>query len=198
MKRFLAAILIGVWLLWRPSLACAAYVSASGSVTLGINWSAAQANTGDLQPTSTGQQFSSVLLFTGVGAGANDFDQIFCQERTLTASSSETLDLVGSLTDFAGNTINFARVKVIAIELPTYLSAASGIKVGNATTHPFLGPLLGTTPTETVSNGGFWVNGRTDATGWTVTSGTNDQLKLLNLDASNSAVYRITLFGSAE
>ncbi len=159
-----------------------------------ISSSIARTKTG-FRATSSGQGYGSSVALTSIGNGASAFDELYQAVRALAANTSETLDLNGSLVNDLGDTINFARIKTITLELLTDTNSTS-ITAGNAATNPFVGPLGGTTPTETITNGGFWSNGRKDATGWTVTNNSSDNFKIVNNDASNIATYRITLSGA--
>src|SRR5688572_5224082 len=78
-----------------------------------------QTNVLDLATATVPFSFTTTYTFTD-GAGANQINQIWSDTRTINASSSETLDLAGSLTNSFGATVTFARVKGI------YIKAASG------------------------------------------------------------------------
>lgn len=167
------------------------YAELSVSVAFGLT----KAITSYPNPLRADQSYSSKARFTAIGASANQFSELYSAIRTLAGGANETLDLYGSLTNQLGETINFARVKVIVVELLT-TTAASSITVGNAASNVFTGPLGGTTPTVTIANGGGMAFWRSDATGWTVTNSSTDNLKVLNNDGAVVATYRITLIGS--
>lgn len=172
-----------------------AIASGNASVTLSNRHSINKANSGSLNATAVEQNYSTTNQFTSIGAGALAFNEIYCAVRTLAGGASETLDLYGGLTNEIGDTINFARIKSISIELLT-TTTASSITVGNAASNPWTGPLGGTTPTITIRNGGFFAASCSDATGFTVTNASADSLKVLNNDGSNTATYRLTLIGA--
>jgi hypothetical protein len=154
----------------------------------GASWNAGQ---GGLQTN---------VPYSSVGAGANQFSEIYCAVRTLSASSNETLNLYGSLTDPFGNTISFARVKSITFELLTTSTGASAnassITWEGGVSDPWVGPLGGTTPTVNVLSGGYSAFATPGATGWVVTSGSVENIKVVNNDSGNAATYRITVIGS--
>jgi hypothetical protein len=108
--------------------------------------------------------------------------------RTLTASSSETLDLSGVLTDPFGDTITSAEVVAI------YVSAATGntnsVVIGNAASNGFVGP-LGATGTYTIKPGEYVLF--TSESGWAVTAATGDLLKVANSGSGTSVTYTIVI-----
>lgn len=172
-----------------------AITTASGSFALATSFKVVKANT-SLNPTNSSQSFNTVLSFTSAGAGAGAFNEQYVAVRTLAGGATETLDLYGSLTNLVSETINFARIKYIGIELLTTTTATS-ITVGNAASNGFVGPFGAATHTITIRNGGFWGVGCADATGLgTVTNSSTDNLKIANNDGSNTATYRITLIGA--
>ena len=128
------------------------------------------------------------------GTGSNQADRIWHDQRTLTASSSENLDLAGSLSSVYGASITFATVKAIIIK------AASGntndVVVGNAASNQFVGWFGAAAHTEAVKPGGISIH-IAPATGWTVTAGTVDQLKILNGGAGTSVTYDIIIIGTS-
>ncbi len=155
-----------------------------------------------LNDTGSSQGFGTSVQRSAIGTGANNFNEGYCAVRTLNANTSETLDLSGSLVNLLGETIAFARVYGLSIEL---LNTAQGgntatstsIAIGNANSNQFQGPLSANS-TETVKNGGVWINAlsQVEGTGWNVANNSSDNLKITNLDASNIAVYRIFIPGA--
>lgn len=132
------------------------------------------------------------------GTGAGQVDRIFTDTRTLTASSTETLDLAGVLTDAFGNVLTFARIKAILV-------AASAANTNNvivganvaSSWATFLGPTGASGGTITLQPGGFFVAGcgSADATGWVVTAATGDLIKVANSAAGTSVSYDIAVVG---
>lgn len=174
----------------------------SATVRAQIAWNATKNVTG-LTGIVSNESLSKTLSFT-LGSGAAAIDQVVSQVRTLSASASETLDLNGGLTNVTNDaSVVMVRVKAVFIQLlsttddSTNGTAASSITIGNAASNQFTGPLGGATETLTVPNGGFVMFGRGDASGWASTAGSADNLKVVNNDGSNSAAYRITIFGAS-
>jgi hypothetical protein len=126
------------------------------------------------------------------GTGADQADRVFSDERTLAGSASEDLDLAGSLVDALGTTITFARIKAIYIE--NLATGANQVIVGAAASNAFTGPFGASTHTVAVRAGGLLAMICRDATGWAVTAGTGDLLKIAN-STSGSIQYRIVIIG---
>ena len=167
-----------------------AITTASGSMRLFTEYAVKKANTG-LNDSSNKQSFSTTASFSTVGVGANQFNEIYSAVLTIAAAGSTTLDLVGALTNFFGETIAAVRVKAMAVELLDDTAAVS-VTVGNATNawKAFLGA---GTHTFTVRNGGFVAAACDDATGYaSLAAGSTDEVKIANNDGSLSAVVRVT------
>ena len=128
------------------------------------------------------------------GTGANQADKIFTDQRTLAAGVSEDLDLAGVLIDALGDVITFARIKALVV-----IAAAANpnnIVVGNAAANGFVGPFGAATHTHSVRPGGFYAWGCSDATGYPVTGGTADLLKIL-AGAGGNHIYDIVIIGAS-
>lgn len=128
------------------------------------------------------------------GAGANQVNQVFSDTRTLTASSTEDLDLAGVLTNAFGATVTFARVKAILVK------AASGntnnVVVGAAAATQFVGFFGAATHTVAVQPGGAFLIVTPSAAGWPVTAGSTDFLRVANSSSGTSVTYDIVILGS--
>ena len=147
-----------------------------------------------LTTTITGSAQESLTY----GTGSGQVNLIVAQDRTLAASSNETLDLYGSTTplaDIFGANALFRHIKYIAIYIVSG-GDVNGLMIGNAGSDPFLGPLGGTTPTVLVypSGPGFQVGEPT--AGWAVTSAAG-QLKITNESSAVSVNYRIVIGGTS-
>lgn len=133
-----------------------------------------------------------VLLANGTAAG--QADQIWHDQRTLAASATEDLDLAGVLVNALGATVTFARIKGLLV------AAAAGntnnVVVGAAATNAWA-TLLNATGTLTLRPGDLVVAmaGQANATGWAVTAGTGDLLKVANSAGGSSVIYDIVLLG---
>jgi len=128
------------------------------------------------------------------GTSTDQADLIFRDQRSLALSTSENLDLAGSLTDAYGSTITFAKVKLIYVKAKS--TNGGNIIVGGAAANTFVGPFADATDKVKVPAGGMYQVA--DAgTGWTVTAGTGDILKVENDDAADAGVYDIIIIGTS-
>lgn len=118
----------------------------------------------------------------------NQADLMFADNRVLSASTSENLDLNGALIDVFGNAIAFAEVTYIYIEN----GGTTDITVGGAASNAFVGPFGAATHTVTLKAGEVMLI--TNSGGWTVTPATGDILKVAN-GAGGSGNYNIILVG---
>ena len=128
----------------------------------------------------------------GPGTGAEQSDLVFGPDkRTLAGGANESLDLNGGgLTDIFGNALNFAKVRGLVIQ---NLSATKTFTIGNdASPFVFLGA---GTHTVVLPPNGFLLLVNQE-TGWTVTAGTGDKLKVAN-DAGAAADYLIYILGTS-
>jgi len=139
----------------------------------------------DRMPDATDIQLSS-------GTGYGKADIAFMDTRTLAASTSENLDLAGVLVDAFGATINAAKVKAIMIENPE--ASLSTLTVGAAASNTFNGPFSGATHSVDIKPGDrvLFVS----RTGWPVTAGTGDILKVAN-GAGGSVNYNVEIIAAS-
>ncbi|MGA5424526.1 hypothetical protein [Streptomyces lavendulocolor] len=137
----------------------------------------------------------SVSLADGTGAGKAD--RVFTDTRTLAASASEDLDLAGVLTDAFGASITFAKVKALMVVAAA--ANSNNVIVGGASSNGFISWVGGATHTVTVRPGGALalLAGETDATGYAVTAGTADLLKIANSGAGSSVTYSVAILGTS-
>ena len=128
------------------------------------------------------------------GTSANNADLIFMDTRTIAASSSENLDMAGSLVDPLGATLTFATIKAI------YVKASSGntnnVVVGGAGSNTLLGIFSDATDKIIVKPGGvfMWV---APATGAPVTASTGDILLVANSGSGTPVTYDIVIIGTS-
>ncbi|WP_060880623.1 hypothetical protein [Streptomyces scabiei] len=149
----------------------------------------------DLTTVSDPLQFRrAVQLSTGTGAG--QADKVFHDRRTLAASATEDLDLAGVLSDAFGAGITFARIKGLYIAAAP--ANANNVVVGAASSNAWA-TLLNATGTITLRPGGSFgaMAGLADGTGWAVTAGTGDLLKVANSGAGTSVDYDVIIVGAS-
>ncbi len=147
-----------------------------------------------LTTTVTGSAQESLTY----GTGSGQVNLIVAQDRTLAASSNETLDLYGSTTplaDIFGTNALFRHIKYIAIYIVSG-GDVNGLLIGNAGSNPFLGPLGGTSPTVLVYPNGPGFQAGEPTAGWAVTTSAG-QLKITNESSAVSVNYRIVIGGTS-
>lgn len=163
------------------------------STTLTTKVSATQTAASDLGTAKFPVEYSSIISL-GDGTGSSQADLLFTDTRTISASSSEDLDLAGGLTDALGNTLTFVTVKAILVK------AASGntnnVTISPASANGFLGPFNAAADLVSVKPSGMFMV-QAPGTGWTVTAGTGDLLTIANSGAGTSVTYDIIIVGTS-
>ena len=147
----------------------------------------------DLEAAASALTKNLVVNLTD-GLGANQATNIFSDQRTLAASANESLDLNGALTNAFGQTINFTKVKMLAI------FAAAGntndVVVGGAASNGFISPFGAATHTVNVKPGGCLILAAPDANGYAAVAATADLLRIANSGAGTTVTYDIVVIGS--
>lgn len=160
------------------------------SATISVGIQARLTGTTDVASPAASVLVDEVLRLaegTGLTSQAN---LMFADQRTITASSSEDLDLAGSLSSPLGATLTFAEVVLI------YVKAAStnvnNVVLGAASANDFIGP-FSADGTYSVKPGEYALF--VSQSGWGVTAGTADLLKVANSSSGTSVVYDIIIIG---
>lgn len=150
--------------------------------------------TGDFgTPTMTDDTDASPIVLAD-GTGDGQANAIFeSKGRSISASSNETHDLSGGLTDPLGAAVAFTAVK--AIEIRAADTNTNNVVIGAAGSNPFLGPLGGTSPTIAIPPGGRLML-IAPHTGWAVTNSSNDSLKVANSGSGSAVKYDIKIIGT--
>lgn len=133
--------------------------------------------------------FSQVLTS---GTGASQADKLFHDTRTLTTGASEDIDLAGSLTDGFGQTITFAKIKLVLIRNK---STARTLTVGNAT-DALVNWVGAANDVINIGPGGVLFLMAPGTAGYAVTPDTADDIKILN-DSGSSCEYDIIIIGTS-
>lgn len=130
------------------------------------------------------------------GTAAGQADKLWHDRRTLAASTTEDLDLTGTLTDAFGATITVARIKGLLISASA--ANSNNVVVGAAAGNAWAA-LLNATGTITLRPGASLLvaAGQADAVTYTVTAGTADLLKVANSGAGSSVTYDIAFIGAS-
>lgn len=128
------------------------------------------------------------------GAGLNQANVLWDDQRTLGPSASETLDFAGGgLVDAIGVAVLFARLKALVIYAsPGNLNNLTIL--GNAAAIPILNTAA---TTMTLTPGGLFVYVNPSAAGTVVTPTTFDLIQVANAAGVNSVIYDIFAFGAS-
>ena len=154
------------------------------------------ASTSTLRNTRQQQGDAYALSFQH-GTGSGQCDLYVCQQRTLNAGASETLNLFdGSLVGSAGEATGFATVKAVVVCLianPDGSTAGSSVTVGNAASNGNQFWFGAATHTATVYRSGAAFQ-QGDPAGKTVDA-THCNLKVANNDGANKVTYQLLIAG---
>lgn len=135
------------------------------------------------------------VMQTGTGTG--QADRIFHDTRTLAASASEDLDLVGTLLDAFGTAITMVKLKAIIVSAAA--ANVNNVLVGGvaAGVASFLSPAA--TGIVTVRPGALFAMcaGQADSVGYAVTATTADLLHIANSGAGTSVTYDVIVIGTS-
>ena len=131
-------------------------------------------------------------LTTGTGAGQADMQ--WSDERTLSASANEDLDLAGSLTGPLGTTLTFARIKAV------YFKADAGNTNAVQVTRPASNgaPLfMAAGDGISLAAGERWAWWSPTAAGKVVTATTGDLINVANSSSGTGVTYRVVVIGAS-
>lgn len=133
-------------------------------------------------------------LILAQGTGAGQADMLWSEQYTITASSTQAVDLAGTLVGPFGTTLTFARIKGVIV------GAAPGNTnnvnvVSDATNGPPL--FLAKGDGIPVKPGGLFISYDPSATGAAITAGTADLINLVNSAAGTSVTCDIVIIGAS-
>lgn len=164
----------------------------SFSGNLKVSLSGTFSSDNDLSTVQQAYTYSKAFPLVN-GTAANQANQLFMDQRTITASSSENLDLYGGLTNAFGTTINFASIKGIIIYAAS--SNTNNVIVGGDATSGFANWISDTSDEIVVKPGGLFALVDPGADGYAVTDSTADILKITNSSSGTSVTYDVILIG---
>ena len=145
--------------------------------------------------SSATQTFSRIQYDVASGTTASSIDLLYSATRTLTASSSEDLDLSGALADTLGQTCVFADVRMICVV--ALAANTNNVLVGGAASNQFINWVSNSSDVVVVKPGGcLFLYTPTDP-GYAVTAATGDLLKIANSGAGTSVTYDIYIAGTS-
>jgi len=165
--------------------------SFNGSIKLSVSGNLARSI--DLGNVNYNLNYTKNYSLTN-GTGANQANIVFSDTRTLTASSTENLDLYGGLNDAFGAVINFTTIKGLMV----VASAANtnDVIIGGDATNTFLSWVGVEAASVLVKPGGTLFLMSPNAASYSVTTGTADLLMVTNSSSGTSVTYDIILIGT--
>lgn len=168
-------------------------MAASLAVTLALTLKARWTNLGDLIPSA--QYFDQLMQINDSlahGAGLDQADETWADERSLAVNTSDNLDLSGSLTNFFG-TVTPARVKAFGI-YNSNTTAAQNLYFGGAVSNAWEAwtPVAGSKIIIPPNGLQVWWNPSLAA--GPITAGTGDIVKIENPAANSQVIIYQALF----
>lgn len=161
------------------NIAATMQIDATGSATVG-----------GAVPTYSKGKTADIALADGSGSG--QASKAYAATRVVASGANDDIDLAGVLTDIFGAALSFATVKAINIRADA--ANTTNLTVSAAPTNGFGGPFGAAAHTLQVRPGGAFLVAAPQ-TGWTVTPGTGDILRIANA-AGASATYTIEIVGT--
>ncbi len=157
---------------------------------LSFNLLATVATSQDIGTASNRVPYNKTFALTD-GTGNGKAQSIWSDQRTITASSNEDLDLAGSLVDPLGNTITFTKMKTIIVF--ALAANTNNVEVSVPAANGFVGFLSAASDKAIVTPGGVLLWHSPD--GATVTAGTGDLINFANSGAGTSVTYDVIFIG---
>ncbi|MEV0616199.1 hypothetical protein AB0I81_22990 [Nonomuraea sp. NPDC050404] len=143
-------------------------------------------------PTSNLRLARQLALATGTGAG--QADMIWSDSFSITASSTQAIDLAGSLAGPLGGTLTFAKIKMVVVAASTTnTNNVNVVRDGSAGVPLFLAASDGIP----VKPGGLFVWFDPSAAGVAVTATTGDLLNLVNSAAGTPVTGDVVIVGAS-
>lgn len=130
------------------------------------------------------------------GTGSGQANKAYAFSRTLTATTMDSIDLAGSLSDGVGNTITFTSIKLAIVAIVTPTGGTKKLRVGPQNQTNALSSNWGSLVVATVyKEFTHWDTVIYEpVAGYTVTAGTADIFPIYNPSAS-SITYELLLAG---
>lgn len=147
----------------------------------------------DLTTVSAPLAFARQLVLAQ-GTGLGQADMLWTEQYTITASSTQAVDLAGTLSGPFGTTLTFARIKLIVVAA-SLLNTNNVNVVSDATNGPPF--VLAKGDGIPVKPGGMFVWFDPSAAGAVVTPSTADLINLVNSAAGTSVTCDIVIAGAS-
>jgi len=145
----------------------------------------------DLGTPSAPVDFAKRIAISAGTDALGKADILWADTRTLAASATENIDLVGVLAGLLGGTVTAAEITAILIQADK--GNTNDVVAFGAASNPFNGPLSGTTPKLTVGPDDIALI--TNKKGWPVTAGTGDIILVANSATGTPVTYTIIIVG---
>lgn len=162
----------------------------TGSVTVTVDLT--HKNVLDLTSVTDAIKKTYSTTFTS-GTGANAAENVFHDQRTVTSSATDSLDLSGVLTNAYGTSLTFTKIKGLIV------SAASGntndVHIQCPASNGFVNWCLAASDGVVVKPGGVFALVNPSSGGYAVTASTGDLLSIINSAGTTSVIYDIIIFG---
>lgn len=127
------------------------------------------------------------------GTGANQANRVFHDQRTVGSGANDDLDVAGGLVNAFGETITLTKLKAVYIE---NTHATLSLRLGAAGTNPISSLFAATNDILIIPAMGSVLLIAPDTTGYAVTAGSADVLRVANPGGS-AVTYKIVLVGVA-
>ena len=128
------------------------------------------------------------------GNGLNQAEDVFSDQRTITASSTDSLDLSGGLTNIYGVSLTFTKIKAIIIKAAVGNTNDVGVLAPAANG---LADIFGAVGDKVlIRPGGTLCLIAPTAAGYAVTAATADLLDIVNEAGGTSVIYDIIIVGA--
>lgn len=163
-------------------------------VTANLNLSATGRHTAALDLGTASFPFAiSAAYALASGTAAGQADRVFADQRTLTASATENLDLAGALTDAYGTSITFATVKAVIIKAAA--ANTNDVQVTRPATNGV--PLFMAASDGIALKPGYVFAWFGSGAGATVTASTGDLITVTNSAGGTSVIYDVLIVGTS-
>lgn len=164
------------------------------ATTAKVTVDAAHTSALDLATVSDPLDFVKTIKLAN-GTGADQADQLYHDQRTVSASSNEDLDLAGGLSDAFGSTLTFARVKLLAVYAAT--GNTNNVIVTQPASNGVPGLFDAAGDGVVVRPGGLFLWIAPDATAAVVTASTGDLINVENSSSGTSVTYDLVIIGAS-
>ena len=169
------------------------------TATLTIGWTStllSAADFGDGHNAQDSLSFTDKDNFTN-GAGANQGNQHWHDNRSVSSGADDDLDLNATLTDAFGASVTFTKVKALYIRNK---STTDALRIGGGASNEWIGaatPFLAAGDKIVLPPGADMLLRCPTAAGWTVTAGSADTLRVSHPGTTSAAIsYDIAILGA--